>query len=85
MLSRHDPAGCLADILENIERIEAYTAGLDRAAFAADGRTRDAVERCLERICEAAHCLGTEAEYLMPEQPLGAHTRHGKSSRHAYD
>ena len=85
MLSRHDPAGCLADILENIERIEAYTAGLDRAAFAADGRTRDAVERCLERICEAAHRLGSEAEHLMPEQPWADIRGMGNRLRHAYD
>jgi len=28
--SKHDPADCLADILENIERIGAYMASLDR-------------------------------------------------------
>jgi predicted nucleotidyltransferase len=30
--SRHDPAASLADILENVERIEGYLAGLDREA-----------------------------------------------------
>jgi uncharacterized protein with HEPN domain len=44
--------------LENIERIGAYMAGLDRTAFARDGCTHDAVERCLERIYEAACRLG---------------------------
>ena len=34
------------------------------------GRTRDAVERCLERICEAAHRLGKHAEEPMPGQPM---------------
>jgi hypothetical protein len=31
--SRNDPAASLADILENLERIEGYVAGLDREAF----------------------------------------------------
>jgi Protein of unknown function DUF86 len=52
--SRHD----LADILENLERIEGYVAGLDREAFGGDTLRRDAVERCLERICKAAFRLG---------------------------
>ena len=33
MASKHDPAASLADILENLERIEGYVAGLDREAF----------------------------------------------------
>jgi uncharacterized protein with HEPN domain len=32
--SRHDPAASLADIVENLERIEGYVAGLDREGFA---------------------------------------------------
>jgi predicted nucleotidyltransferase len=31
--SRNDPAASLADILENLERIEGYVAGLDREAI----------------------------------------------------
>lgn len=42
---RHDAADCLADIIDNDERIARYLAGMDRATFEADGRTRDAVER----------------------------------------
>jgi hypothetical protein len=52
---KHDAADCFADIIENIERIERYVLGFDEEAFDRDERTRDAVERCLERICEAAH------------------------------
>ena len=52
MPSKHDPAASLADILENLERIEGYVAGLDHEAFGGDTLRRDAVERCLERICE---------------------------------
>jgi hypothetical protein len=42
---------------------------MDRAAFAGNGLTRDAAERCMERVCEAAHRLGERAAELMPHQP----------------
>jgi uncharacterized protein with HEPN domain len=67
--SRYDPAASLADILENLERIQDYVAGLDREAFGCDTLRRDAVERCLERICEAAIRLGGKAAELAPGQP----------------
>ena len=38
------------DILDNIRLIQSYLEGMDRSEFEADSRTRDAVERCLERI-----------------------------------
>ena len=34
--SKHDPAASFADILENLERIQGYVAGLDREAFGGD-------------------------------------------------
>lgn len=58
---------------------------MDRAAFKRDGRTRDAVERCLERICEAAFRLGDEAVRLVPNQPWGDIRGMGNRLRHAYD
>ena len=70
---------------ENAQRIEIYLAGMDRQAFERDGKTRDAVERCLERICEAAHRLGKRAEELMPNQPWGDVRGMGNRLRHAYD
>jgi len=66
---QHRAVDCLEDILDNIARIEDYTADLDRNALEQDGLRRDAVERCLERICEAAHRLGDRAMALMPDQP----------------
>lgn len=73
--SRHDPADSLADIIENADRIEDYLAGMDRGALERDGRTRDAVERCLERLCEAAHRLGDQAGELIPGHPQGLRRR----------
>ena len=82
---RHDPADSLADIIENAGRIESYLAGMDRASFAADGRTRDAVERFVERVCEAVYRLADQAEALMPGQPWEDIRSMGNRLRHAYD
>jgi uncharacterized protein with HEPN domain len=80
-----DAAECCADILDNIGRIERYLAGLSREALDADERTRDAVERCLERICEAVFRLGNRVGQLMPAQPSNAIRGMGNRLRHAYD
>ena len=83
--SRYSVADCLEDILDNISRIDGYTAGVDRDALEQDGLRRDAVERCLERICEAAHRLGDRATALMPDQPWEDIRGMGNRLRHAYD
>jgi len=83
--SKYDPAGSVADMIENAERVELYLAGTDCQTFERDGRPRDAVERCLERACEAAHRLGERAEELMPGQPWGDIHGMGNRLRHAYD
>jgi uncharacterized protein with HEPN domain len=83
--SRHPPADSLADIIENAERIAHYLAGMDHAAFASNGLLRDAVERCMERVCEAAYRLGEQATALMPGQPWSDIRGMGNRLRHAYD
>ena len=62
------PAQRLQNIIENAQAILYYTAGMDGAAFEEDRKTYDAVERCLERITEAAAKLGDLAPALMPDQ-----------------
>jgi uncharacterized protein with HEPN domain len=77
-----DPEQRLRDILDNISRIRSYVQGIDAQQLAADHKTRDALERCLERICEAARKLGDslDAKYLEAEFPklrqLGSVLRH---------
>lgn len=47
-------ADYLSHIVQAIDRIELYTAGMDAAGFAADTKTQDAVVRNIEVIGEAA-------------------------------
>ena len=79
------PATRFLDILDNIRLIQGYLQGMDRAAFEADSRTRDAVERCLERLSEAATKLGSQADELAPGLPWPAVRAFGNVLRHAYD
>jgi len=79
------PAIRFLDILDNIRLIQTYLHGMDRAAFEADSRTRDAVERCLERLSEAASKLGAQANELAPGPPWQAVRAFGNVLRHAYD
>lgn len=47
----------LDDILEAVDKIRNYTAGMDYEAFSQDKKTQDAVVRNLEVIGEAARRL----------------------------
>jgi uncharacterized protein with HEPN domain len=81
--SKHEPAECLRDIVDNIGRIDIYVSGHDRQSFALNGQARDAVERCLERICEAAVRLGDQTPALMPGLPWPDIRGLGNWLRHA--
>ena len=85
MPSRHKPAASLHHIIDNAERVARYLTDLDRQAFEQNEWARDAVERCIERICEAAFRLGQRAEELIPDQPWGDIRGMGNRLRHAYD
>jgi uncharacterized protein with HEPN domain len=63
------PLQRLNDILENIERILEYTREQRYVEFASDRLTRDAVERCLLRISEAARKLEGVADNIASDQP----------------
>ena len=79
------PARRLEDIIENVQAILRYTAGMDFDTFEEDRKTYDAVERCLERISEGATKLGDEAAELMPDQPWQKIRALGNRLRHEYD
>ena len=79
------PARRLADIIENVERIRSYVKGMDEQAFLGDQKTRDAVERCMERIAEAARKLGDGYDGAYAELSLRDLRRFGSVLRHDYD
>lgn len=79
------PVQRLEDIVENADAIQRYLTGTDLAHFERDRKTIDAVERCLERISEAAAKLGDVAATLVPEQPWQKIRALGNRLRHEYD
>ncbi len=85
LLPSKKPARRVRDIIENVEAIFSYTAGMDFAAFQSDHQAADATERCLMRISEAASKLGDLAPLLMPDQPWARIRAIGNPLRHEYD
>jgi uncharacterized protein with HEPN domain len=80
-----DPIQRFQDILDNIERIERYTTGMNWITFREGGVVPDAVERCFERICEASKKLGGLAEELCPDIRWYEIRGFGNFLRHEYD
>jgi len=75
----------LEDIVENIDRIERYTKVTRLRVSGSDLQCRDAVERCLLRISEAARKLQGVIESLAPSQPWSDIRAVGNVLRHEYD
>jgi len=84
-VSSSDPDRWLRDILANVERIQRHVDGMSAAQFRADEKTQDAVERCLERIAEAARKLGERLDEAYPEVEFGKLRKFGSVLRHDYD
>jgi len=75
----------LTDIVENAAAIASYIDGLDAKTFSKERMRRDAVERCLQRVSEAAVKLGSDAERLIPSQRWKQIRSLGNVLRHGYD
>lgn len=72
-------------MLDAINQIQGFTAGLEFDAFRADAKTVAAVERKLLVISEAAIRLGDEAETFCPGLPWRDIRGIGNWLRHQYD
>lgn len=76
----------LRDIIDNSDWIATYVGSLTFDQFVADRKTRDASERCLERIIEASVRLGPERiRRIAAGQPLHEVRGLGNVLRHSYD
>ena len=84
-MTSKDPARRFRDMLDNIARLRGHLGKMTRAQFLADLKTQDAVERCLERIAEAARKLGPGWDAKYPECELAKLRDLGSVLRHGYD
>jgi uncharacterized protein with HEPN domain len=78
------PIERLTDIITNIDRVRSHLKDVTPGAEF-DEKTRDAVERCLERISEAAKKLGSAIEEAQPNIPWRNIRGLGNVLRHEYD
>lgn len=80
------PIDRLNDIVHNCDSILEYTQGLDLDAYlAAPQMVRDAVERCFQRISEAAYKLGDYLDAFYPDVDWEGVRGVGNILRHQYD
>lgn len=86
MFSEEDRAReWIADLVENSDRAIGYVRELNFGQFVANQLVRDAVERCLMRITEAAVRLGPERlAAIAPGTPLHEMRGFGNFLRHEY-
>ena len=85
-MSSKDYRKRLNDIIVNVDAILGYIADGGYEAFAADRRTVDATERCIERIAEAIIKIGPEQfAQIDATVPFERVRGLGNLMRHAYD
>ncbi len=80
-----DVRSYLVDILESLNSIESFVAGMKLESFRRDEKTRAAVERKLLVISEAAIRLKESAEQICPDVPWRDIRGIGNWLRHQYD
>lgn len=80
-----DPIQRFTDIIDNIERIGRFTAGMDLPGFVENEQTELAVKYSLLIISEAAIKLGDLAADLCPNIPWREIRGLGNRLRHEYD
>jgi len=74
----------LHDILESIDHIDEFLAGMDYESYKRDRKTRSAAGRELQIITEAAIRLGSDAETFCPGPDWKGFRGMGNVLRHEY-
>jgi uncharacterized protein with HEPN domain len=85
LLPSSNPALRLEDIIEYAGHIAEYIEGLDETTFQKDRKTKDAVERCIERVIEATTKLDENTKVLLGDHPWKNLRGMGNWLRHGYD
>jgi len=85
LLPTKRPLSRLRDIVENGKAVLEYTQEMDFEDFLRNRLVRDASERCLARISEAAVKLGSVAEELFPRHGWRDIRNFGNILRHEYE
>jgi uncharacterized protein with HEPN domain len=80
-----DPRRRYAEIVREIDLIEAVVGGRSQSAVEQDLQAVRVIERCFQIISEAAIKLGAAAELACPDQPWQQIRSLGNVLRHAYD
>ena len=80
-----NPAQRLKDIIDNIDAVRAFTAGMTLDDFAADRKTIYAVTRALEIISEASRRLPDDLKLRYPTIDWPAVAAAGNVYRHEYE
>ena len=80
-----NPAQRLSDIIDNVDAIASFTAGLDFQVFRVERKTVYAVVRALEIISEASRRLPDKLLHRHPEIDWAAIAAAGNVYRHEYE
>ena len=80
-----NPRQRLENMRENIKRIRTYVKGRTRDEYLDDTMVQDAVERCFERIAEAARKIGDRFDADQPEAEFLKLREFGSVLRHDHD
>ena len=78
------PATRAQDILDRIDKVATYLAGITREQFLTDFMRRDAIERNIEIISEASRGLPDDLKDNEPDTPWRAIADLGNVYRHEY-
>ncbi len=84
-MSSKNPRQRLRDIVDNVDAIRAFMAGMDRDDFAADQKTIYAVVRALEIVSEATRRIPAEMRDRHPGIDWIAVAAAGNVYRHEYE